>query len=1831
MTGSRQEINLADMQVLVRREVAAFAEAPSSTGWVFDIVAGRYRNLHTGAFISGRDMVQLRNDFVASRGSAVERLAQLLISQGLSLGEWQAAMEAEIKVAIGVEYAFGAGGILVMDDNDWTAVEQLAELHTRYLERFTQAIKDGQVSEAQLRARSLMYIDAGVQAFERGQASANDVELPEYPGENCDGLVNCRCYWQLDEQDDGTVEAKWVAVGDGSTCQPCEDNAHQYNPLVLEPVGGSASFGSESPRLSIPDDPACYALANLERGTGNAEFGWVTINGEHILISDVKTGSYSVGITSDQFQGAKIGDKAKSFELQRSLAALRASNIELTIGRGGWKDETGKLFEENALSLSFRDGSPTAVAREMATLGGHWDQQSALVQHYVRAGGEPQAHIDLGRRLSDAEVTDVAGGLKDHFGGWTFAVDPKSGSTTLVVSNVKAWGGPPDGEFKAQVHAVADALNQGGLDTSVGWRRVENIPLDHLNDPNRQDQPAKLSADGYAWRRDQGSSTEAEGSELQAARAEEAEPLRAGSGDVPRDVPEGLEAGILARLTEAEQLRQTLEDSVRFGWVTIDGQHILIGSPAETAAAHATIAALKDPSTGHVVGAPANAQTAQGLLELRAHVASLAAAGASQKNWYSDSSKAILEAAQGDKVDAEKLAQLVAIYSPQASPSVDMNNALDAWYQWKAGVPIQVGMGARDQVASNFLYHGQEWSGLKTNNFYRNLMVGIDSTVANKMGSEVGQSGVTVDIWMMRAFNYQATPGTKTDDGQPREFLKAPSPQQYKFIQSEVDLVAKKQGWTPEQAQAAIWSATKAKSEGTSTDAAGYTFADALAERTGIVSGKTSTAFRDAQDRDALAVSLGLLGGDNTFALPKAPQSSAGRDIKGNVGRVQEDARAAITAYTAGRALLLKQPSATWTRIFTSPTLKASNATVIDAGRPLTASETSAFNLALNTALGRADAHAFVPTESGAWVLSTTQPPTGKRAPANFVANTAFQKAVTQALHKVTTVDTVHVPARYDGESLTNNWRTHPNGETYLTTIQRSGQADNFGAVAGSLATRLASASGSPASTGFSSPDTIDGIVARLEAAAEFGWVTINGQHVLIGDDGAILQGGSHLDGQAGGSPPLARGGPAAPAPRTRTRNDIYEPQREGGYVQGQTWIANPDGSYGEVDEIRAVTKPPATLSADFKAPYEFSSTQVNLPDELVALVRDFQETIDPEDLATGGFEDQPHITVKYGLHASVAAQDVALVVGRQPAVNAIFGRVAAFPEGKSGVPLIVAVYSPGLERLHAALLALPNTETFSYTPHATIAYVKPEAASRYVGSDGPLFGLAATFNEIAFSSTDGTQTAIQLGSAKFGWVTIDDGRHVFISDPAGGAAVASVPRSTGSPQADGSLHNPIYVDGNLDQAVRAIGAGQHVRMDQPSQVSTLIDRLGAIAQDAASKGEKAPSYDLGMVTVPGTNLFTQNSIGISRVNMPQLQGATVPGTPAATTYGLKANLYPSFRAELVRRGYQVTDETVPAANLRATQLDLNGATVAGVMHAEAAGTLKEQRIFVTKDDYILDGHHRWAAKVGADLRDNTLGDVTMPVARVNTDIGTMLDLTSAYASAMGVKQGNSIAAARTTFAGDGEHWVTIDGNPVLIGHSPAVMAVTSALRESAVARAAQVTPLLQQIAAEQGSKLVGLQFAIKGEESLARKIESRVKLLGIDPAKVPISDALRYTMVSDANTLAASTASAIEKLQLNGFKVQADNFWVRGDTYNGINADVFDPKGQRFEFQIHTPDSLALKESTHADYEIMRDLSKPVSVRSAAFQRMVQVADAMPLPPDIMKVGKPALKPFRP
>lgn len=198
----------------------------------------------------------------------------------------------------------------------------------------------------------------------------------------------------------------------------------------------------------------------------------------------------------------------------------------------------------------------------------------------------------------------------------------------------------------------------------------------------------------------------------------------------------------------------------------------------------------KRTKSGQYVGAPEGLDSPQKLGAMRRLVEGLAREGEPGRFWYERSGQEILDLVDGDKAEAERLIQAIAITSPQTPVPSNMQYALQAYYQNKAGQPVRTGMFTK--TASKNLedvFAGRQWEGRKTNNFYNNLMRVIDPQRTQ---------GATVDLWMMRAFGFKGD---------------APTDAQYTFVENEIKKLGDRLGWEPQQVQAAIWVAQKSRME----------------------------------------------------------------------------------------------------------------------------------------------------------------------------------------------------------------------------------------------------------------------------------------------------------------------------------------------------------------------------------------------------------------------------------------------------------------------------------------------------------------------------------------------------------------------------------------------------------------------------------------------------------------------------------------------------------------------------------------------------------------------------------------------------------------------------------------------------------------------------------------------------------------------------------------------------------------------------------------------------------------------------------------------------------
>lgn len=233
-------------------------------------------------------------------------------------------------------------------------------------------------------------------------------------------------------------------------------------------------------------------------------------------------------------------------------------------------------------------------------------------------------------------------------------------------------------------------------------------------------------------------------------------------------------------------------------YVIFDDKHVEIKAKFKLRGAKASenelIEHLRKGIEGRMTADLQTLQASRAKAKLYKVLRGLTEEGAAGRYWYERSGKAVLDYAQGDTEVADKIAQLIAIYSPRNSVAGNTSMAIRAWNRYLAGKPIndpndRIGTEPRDRAAAELLENGRPFEGRKVNNFYLNL---------TRHWSE-GEQGVTADVWMARAFGF-----VDNEAGQANK---------YELIERITKKIAKDMGWEPQQVQAAIWVATKTRYE----------------------------------------------------------------------------------------------------------------------------------------------------------------------------------------------------------------------------------------------------------------------------------------------------------------------------------------------------------------------------------------------------------------------------------------------------------------------------------------------------------------------------------------------------------------------------------------------------------------------------------------------------------------------------------------------------------------------------------------------------------------------------------------------------------------------------------------------------------------------------------------------------------------------------------------------------------------------------------------------------------------------------------------------------------
>jgi hypothetical protein len=137
---------------------------------------------------------------------------------------------------------------------------------------------------------------------------------------------------------------------------------------------------------------------------------------------------------------------------------------------------------------------------------------------------------------------------------------------------------------------------------------------------------------------------------------------------------------------------------------------------------------------------------------------------------------------------------------------------------------------------------------------------------------------------------------------------------------------------------------------------------------------------------------------------------------------------------------------------------------------------------------------------------------------------------------------------------------------------------------------------------------------------------------------------------------------------------------------------------------------------------------------------------------------------------------------------------------------------------------------------------------------------------------------------------------------------------------------------------------------------------------------------DITELNLGGTRLMGGEGMGIPRAKMPQIP-------PEARD---------QFIADLRKSGVSVTEERIDPLLLKPIQTEVSGARAGAIYKRfEKTGIPDGERILVTRDNFIVDGHHTWAAGVGLHYA-GTSDD--MPVFRMGLSARDALDQSLAWA-----------------------------------------------------------------------------------------------------------------------------------------------------------------------------------------------------------------------------------------
>lgn len=151
---------------------------------------------------------------------------------------------------------------------------------------------------------------------------------------------------------------------------------------------------------------------------------------------------------------------------------------------------------------------------------------------------------------------------------------------------------------------------------------------------------------------------------------------------------------------------------------------------------------------------------------------------------------------------------------------------------------------------------------------------------------------------------------------------------------------------------------------------------------------------------------------------------------------------------------------------------------------------------------------------------------------------------------------------------------------------------------------------------------------------------------------------------------------------------------------------------------------------------------------------KNIQSLIDDEDIYTGegdqsyGREDEPHVTILYGLHDDIEDSTIEDLIDEIKPTKLTLKKISLFENDKFDVIKfdVIGASEGKLGKMNAKFAELPHTTDFpDYHPHATIAYVKTGTGKKYVQNLSSEDAITVECNNVVYSKADDTKNKYKL------------------------------------------------------------------------------------------------------------------------------------------------------------------------------------------------------------------------------------------------------------------------------------------------------------------------------------------------------------------------------------------------------------------------------------------------------------------------------------------------------